>query len=76
MVAVLRTVDGVAPPFGAIVMSKQGREISVVNDDGSVYLSGVQQEETLDVAWGGSKKCQIRVPANYKSLSQLLLPCE
>jgi len=76
MFAVLRTVDGVAPPFGAIVMSKQGREISVVNDDGSVYLSGVKQEETLDVAWGGSKKCQIRVPANYKSLSQLLLPCE
>ena len=76
MFAVLRTVEGVAPPFGAIVLNKQGRGVSVVNDDGSVYLTGVKQEETLDVAWGGSKKCQIRVPANYKSISQLLLPCE
>ncbi|MEW5561993.1 fimbria/pilus outer membrane usher protein [Enterobacter asburiae] len=76
MFAALRTVDGVAPPFGAIVLNKAGREVSVVNDDGSVYLTGVQRNETLDVAWGGRKQCRIEVPANYQSLSQLLLPCK
>lgn len=76
MFAALRTVDGMAPPFGAIVLNRNGREVSVVNDDGSVYLTGVQKEETLDVAWGGRKQCRIKVPGNYQNLSQLLLPCE
>ncbi|HEI8864691.1 TPA: fimbria/pilus outer membrane usher protein [Serratia odorifera] len=76
MFAALRTVDGMAPPFGAVVMNGNGREVSVVNDDGSVYLTGVQKEEILDVAWGGRKQCRIKVPGDYQSLSQLLLPCE
>ncbi|HEY3982422.1 MAG TPA: fimbria/pilus outer membrane usher protein [Cedecea sp.] len=76
MFAALRTANGEAPPFGAIVLNQSGREVSVVNDDGSVYLTGVQKEEVLDVAWGGSRQCRIKVPGNYQSLSQLLLPCE
>lgn len=76
MFAVLRTVEGTAPPFGAIVTNDSGREVSVVNDDGSVYLTGVRKEEKLNVVWGGRKQCQIKVPGNYQSLSQLLLPCE
>lgn len=76
MFASLRTVDGTAPPFGAVVVNKSGREISVVNDDGTVYLSGVKQQEKLDVAWEGKKQCRITIPANYQNLSQLLLPCE
>ncbi len=74
--AAVRTQNGEAPPFGAVVMSQNGREVAVMNDDGSVYLTGVQKEEVLDIAWGGGKQCRIKIPGNYQTLSQLLLPCE
>lgn len=51
LLATIRLADGSEPPFGAAVLSEKGREVAVVNDGGSVYLTGVQPEEKLDVAW-------------------------
>ena len=47
----------------------------MVNDGGSVYLTGVQPEEKLDVAWEGQRRCRIVIPGAAKPLDQLLLPC-
>lgn len=74
--AVLRTAQGKTPPFGALVKTESGREVTVVNDDGSVYLTGVQSGEKLNVIWSGSKKCQVVIPKVEDTFSRLLLPCE
>ena len=73
--AIVKLADGSEPPFGATVLSATGREIAVVNDGGSVYLTGVQPEERLDVAWEGRRQCRIGIPGAVKPLDRLLLPC-
>lgn len=75
LLAVIKLADGSEPPFGATVMSSAGREVAVVNDGGSVYLTGVQPKEVLDVAWDGGKQCHIIIPGASQPMSQLLLPC-
>ncbi|HAV6634844.1 MULTISPECIES: fimbria/pilus outer membrane usher protein [Serratia] len=75
LLATIRLADGSEPPFGAAVLSEKGREVAVVNDGGSVYLTGVQPEEKLDVAWEGQRRCRIVIPGAAKPLDQLLLPC-
>lgn len=75
LLATIKLADGSEPPFGATVLSATGREIAVVNDGGSVYLTGVQPEERLDVAWEGRRQCRITIPGAAKPLDRLLLPC-
>ncbi|WP_337263551.1 MULTISPECIES: fimbria/pilus outer membrane usher protein [unclassified Serratia (in: enterobacteria)] len=75
LLAVIKLADGSEPPFGATVLNQQGREMAVVSDEGSVFLTGVQPEETLDVAWEGQRQCRIAIPGSAKPLDQLLLPC-
>lgn len=75
LLATIKLADGSEPPFGATVLSATGREIAVVNDGGSVYLTGVQPEERLDVAWEGRRQCRIAIPGAAKPLDRLLLPC-
>lgn len=75
LLATLRLADGSEPPFGATVLSEKGREVAVVNDGGSVYLTGVQPGEQLDVAWENRHQCRILIPDAAKPLAPLLLPC-
>lgn len=75
LLATIKLADGSAPPFGATVLSERGREVAVVNDGGSVYLTGVQPQEKLDVAWEGQRQCRIVIPGTAKPLDALLLPC-
>lgn len=75
LLAVIKLADGSEPPFGATVLNEQGREMAVVSDGGSVFLTGVQPEEKLDVAWEGQRQCRVIVPGSAKPLDQLLLPC-
>ncbi|MFZ1871557.1 MAG: fimbria/pilus outer membrane usher protein [Chania sp.] len=75
LLAVIKLADGSEPPFGATVLNQQGREMAVVSDQGSVFLTGVQPEESLDVAWEGQRQCRIAIPGSAKPLDQLLLPC-
>ncbi len=73
----LALVDGSHPPFGATVRNKKDRELGIVNDNGSVYLSGIQPNEILDVHWDGISQCQIQIPENIENVefNSLLLPC-
>ncbi|MDI3197832.1 outer membrane usher protein [Serratia ureilytica] len=75
--AVVRLADGTAPPFGATVRNGKGQEVGIVNDNGEVYLSGINAGETMNVSWSGAEQCGIALPQalSPKLMSNLLLPC-
>lgn len=75
--AVITLVDGSTPPFGATVMNANKQETGIVNDGGSVYLSGIQAGDSMTVHWGGVAQCAISLPKTLpdSTLSNLLLPC-
>lgn len=72
----LRLEDGNSPPFGATVFNADGLQTGIVNDDGSVYLSGIQPNGRMHVKWDG-QVCDISMPAKLPmEYSTLLLPCQ
>ncbi|BEO22615.1 outer membrane usher protein [Serratia nevei] len=75
--AVIRLADGSTPPFGATVMNAKKQDTGIVNDGGSVYLSGIQPGESMTVHWNGAAQCAISLPRTLPQdeLSNLLLPC-
>ena len=60
--AVLRLPDGSSPPFGAMVKNAKQQDTGIVNDGGSVYLSGIQAGEQMVVSWSGSERCVLTLP--------------
>ncbi|MFC0229483.1 fimbria/pilus outer membrane usher protein [Serratia aquatilis] len=76
LMAIIKLADGSTPPFGATVLNSKGREMAVVGDEGLTYLTGVEPEELLDIAWDGKHQCKVVVPKAAKSLEQILLPCK
>lgn len=75
--AVIRLADGSTPPFGATVMNARKQDTGIVNDGGSVYLSGIQAGESMTVHWNGAAQCAISLPQTLPAdmMSNLLLPC-
>lgn len=73
--AVVRLADGSYPPFGASIRDVRGRELGLVADSGLAWLSGVNPNDALDVAWDGRSRCKMALPAHIESQQQLLLPC-
>lgn len=75
--AVITLADGSTPPFGATVMNASKKDTGIVNDGGSVYLSGIQPGELMTVHWAGSAQCNISLPQKLPdgTVSNLLLPC-
>ncbi|MFI8416176.1 outer membrane usher protein [Serratia sp. NPDC078593] len=76
--AVIKLADGSEPPFGAMVVNMRKQDTGLVNDGGSVYLSGIKAGETMTVHWGGTAQCEIRMPAQLPEnmlMNTLLLPC-
>ncbi|GAB6016787.1 MAG: outer membrane usher protein [Serratia ureilytica] len=75
--AVVRLADGSAPPFGATVRNGKGQEVGIVNDNGEVYLSGINAGEAMSVSWGGAEQCGLTLPQtlSLSELTNLLLPC-
>lgn len=61
--AVLSLADGDVPPFGAVVQNHDHIQTGMVSEDGMVWLSGINPEETMQVSWGGDVQCEIRFPA-------------
>ncbi|WP_454693598.1 fimbria/pilus outer membrane usher protein [Achromobacter aegrifaciens] len=51
MIGVMKP-DGVAPPFGAIVLNEAGSEVGVVGQGGRVLVRGVADEGDLTLRWG------------------------
>lgn len=76
--AVIKLAEGGEPPFGAAVMNSRNQETGLVNDNGSVYLSGIKAGEVMTVSWNGSAQCEVRMPAPLPAemmMNTLLLPC-
>ncbi|MBH1922367.1 outer membrane usher protein [Serratia surfactantfaciens] len=76
--AVIKLADGSEPPFGATVLNVRQQETGIVNDGGSVYLSGIQPGEAMTVRWSGAAQCEVRMPSPLPAemlMNTLLLPC-
>ncbi|MGQ6230880.1 outer membrane usher protein [Serratia sp. IR-2025] len=76
--AVIKLADGSKPPFGATVLNARKQETGIVNDGGSVYLSGINAGDTMMVHWSGSVQCEVRMPTPLPAdmlMNSLLLPC-
>ncbi len=76
--AVIKLADGSQPPFGATVLNARKQETGIVNDGGSVYLSGINAGETMTVHWAGNPQCEVRMPMSLPAdmlMNSLLLPC-
>lgn len=76
--AIIKLADGGEPPFGATVMNTRKQETGIVNDGGSVYLSGINAGDTMTVHWAGNAQCEVRMPTLLPEemlMNSLLLPC-
>ncbi|MEL5682467.1 outer membrane usher protein [Serratia nevei] len=76
--AVIKLADGSEPPFGATVRNARKQETGIVNDGGSVYLSGIKAGENMTVHWGGTAQCEVQMPMLLPPemlVNNLLLPC-
>ena len=76
--ATIKLPDGSSPPFGATVLNARRQDVGLVNDGGSVYLSGVKAGEAMQVRWDGKTQCEVRMPDPLpkEMIGQmLLLPC-
>jgi outer membrane usher protein PapC len=76
--AVIKMADGSEPPFGATVMNTRKQETGIVNDGGSIYLSGINAGDTMTVHWNGAAQCEVHMPTPLPAdmlMNTLLLPC-
>lgn len=76
--AVIKLADGSEPPFGATVLNVRKQETGIVNDGGSVYLSGINAGEYMTVQWNGATQCEVQMPSPLPAemlTTNLLLPC-
>ncbi|BEN66531.1 fimbrial protein SteB [Serratia marcescens] len=76
--AVIKLADGGEPPFGATVLNARKQETGIVNDGGSVYLSGINAGDRMTVRWNGAEQCEMQMPTPLPAemlTANLLLPC-
>lgn len=74
--AFIRKADGSYPPFGASVVNERNQETGVVNDEGSVWLSGIQPGSKMTVKWDGKARCAVNLPTVLPEVMEnLLLTC-
>ncbi|HED3854280.1 outer membrane usher protein [Enterobacter soli] len=74
--AFIRKAAGTFPPFGASVVNDKNQETGVVNDEGSVWLSGIQPDGKMTVKWDGKARCVVHLPAVLPDvLENLFLTC-
>ncbi|EBZ5775210.1 fimbrial biogenesis outer membrane usher protein [Salmonella enterica subsp. enterica serovar Redlands] len=65
-------------PFGAIVTSSSGGS-GIVDDNGRVYLSGLQRKEQLTITWGKARSCLATLklpPAENETVLHLREVCD
>ncbi|GAA3879205.1 outer membrane usher protein [Gibbsiella dentisursi] len=77
--AVIKLADGSEPPFGATVMNMRKQTTGIINDGGTVYLSGINPGEVMQVHWNGGPQCQVQMPTPLPAemlMNSLLLPCQ
>jgi len=76
--AIVKLADGSEPPFGATVLNARKQETGIINDGGSVYLSGINPGDRMAVKWNGEAQCEVTMPTPLPAdmmTNNLLLPC-
>lgn len=76
--AIIKLTDGSTPPFGAKVINARKQVTGLINDDGSIYLSGIRAGEIMSVEWDDKAQCEVRLPTPLPADMighALLLPC-
>lgn len=76
--AIIKLADGGEPPFGATVINSREQEVGIINDSGSVYLSGINAGARMTVHWNGQAQCEVLLPQLLPEdllMNTLLLPC-
>ena len=57
-------------------MNDKNQETGVVNDEGSVWLSGISPNGKMSVKWDGKTRCVVQMPPVLPQvLDNLLLTC-
>jgi len=77
IVGVVRMQDGHFPPLGVSAIDKtSGKEVGLVAEEGFVYLSGVQENSTLQLSWANTV-CEV-TPPNQSNIGDkaIILPCK
>jgi outer membrane usher protein FimD/PapC len=62
-----------------LVKNIKQQDTGVLNDGGSVYLSGIQAGGQMTVSWGGAERCTLTLPNILPAdgLTNILnLPCQ
>lgn len=59
-----KTPAGEYLPFGANVISDQGKHLGIIGEQGIAYVAGLRKNEKLRVAIDSSNICEARLPAN------------
>ncbi|WP_447856202.1 fimbria/pilus outer membrane usher protein [Enterobacter sp. WI-ESBL-E8] len=76
VVGILRTPTGM-PPLGARVHDQEtGAEVSIVAENGHLWLGAVKAEKHFTVTWGDGQQCRFSLPASLENTTQLMLPCQ
>lgn len=74
--AIIKLRDGRSPPFGAVITNASGNQTGILNDSGSVWLSGIKAGEKMNVSWDGKVKCELNLPNVPPTQDKsFLLPC-
>lgn len=76
--AIVKLADGSVPPFGAVISNEDEARTGIVNEDGNVWLTGINPGETMSISWNGETQCHIVIPDNLPKeiVTTLLLPCQ
>lgn len=80
LITLIRT-GGKPVPFGAVVVSEDQSLTNIVDDGGTVYLSGIKPDESVNflVQWGtaASQQCKatVQLEASRKSVQSLTTQC-
>lgn len=75
--AIIRFTDGTFPPFAAMIQNAKHQLVGIIEDNGSVYLSGIKPGERMTVFSGSDAICQLTLPSilQINTAQALLLPC-
>lgn len=61
LIAIMKYADGSSPPFGAVVW-RGSNQTGVVDDNGSVWLSGVEPGVSMEVRENEKPVCRVTIP--------------
>lgn len=71
----LKRANGKYVPMAATVYNRKHQQLGMVADEGMVYLSGLQQGESLLADWG-SEQCELTLPTPLPAMDNIaMLAC-